>query len=366
VGHDRRTTATRTLATVSDSSTTVLDELLESELQYDATTTRGFTNHLPMALVAKAGLGAPIGELTRFADLYRRRLLPSHDVGERLTRTTWLSAVGTPAAYADLALYFDGEIDSQGVSETVRFHIPSLVDGVSGAAFHGVIRLAYALDAASPKRVGAGLAYLAAHATVLAPLDAGIATSDDPLELLRDLAAARDWSSAASAPNISEEMREVARHAEFQGVASSLAVDDATPRRLADVALALYATTDNFTALHGVTGLEALSKLRPYVDDVDRFDRASFQALAAAYLTIGGPPLWSSDRLDEWARSAVLDRATVEERASLSNDEHVAKLVFTAKRLNALTQNPLYFAIAERAVKGDETREDLSPMIVNN
>jgi hypothetical protein len=351
---------------VSEISSTALNALLDIELQYDATTTRGLTNHLPMALVAKAGLGASFEELARFAEQYRRRLVLSSDASERLTRSTWMSAVGTPHAYPNLVLYFDEEIESRGVSDTLRTHLEPLVGGISGAAFHGVIRLAYALDAASPKRVGAGLAYLAANATFLAALDGGVATSDDPLSLLTQLATTREWNAAPSAALISDEMRWVADQAEFQSVASSLLVDAATPERLADVALTLYATTNNFTALHGVTGLEALSKLRPYVDDVELFDRASFQALAAAYLAIGGPTLWSTDRLDEWARSTALDRATVEERASLSNDEHVAKLVFTAKRLNAATENPLYFAIAERAVRGDETRDDLFPTVVNN
>jgi hypothetical protein len=148
-------------------------------------------------------------------------------------------------------------------------------------------------------------------------------------------------------------MHWVANQDEFKDAASLLAVDEATPQRLADVALALYATTNDFTALHGVTGLEAISKVRPYVDDVERFDRASFQALAAAYLTIGAPALWSNDRLDEMVSSTTLTPTAVESRAALSDDEHVAKIVFTSKRLHSRTQNPLYRAVAERAVRND-------------
>jgi hypothetical protein len=75
--------------------------------------------------------------------------------------------------------------------------------------------------------------------------------------------------------------------------------------------------------------------------------------LAAAYLTIGAPPLWSEDRLDEMASSTTLDSAAVDSRAALSNDEHVAKLVFTAGRLHDASENPLYRAVAERAVLND-------------
>jgi hypothetical protein len=331
----------------------VLDELLDGELIFDATTNRGLTSHLPMALVAKVGLGAPPEELTRFAARYRRRLVVSPDVSERLTRDSWTRFIGVPDAYADLAHYFDGEIDRDGIVATVRAHLEHLLDGLSGAAFHGVIRLAYALDVASPKRVGAGLAYWAANAAPLAPLGDATAITDDPMKLLQHLANMRDWHAVREAKTISEEMCRVASQDEFRDVASLLAVDEATSQRLADVALALYATTDDFTALHGVTGLEAISKLRPYVDDVERFDRASFQALAAAYLTIGAPAIWSDDRLDEMTSSTSLDPSAVESRAALSGDEHVAKIVFTSKRLHAQTQNPLYRAVAERAVQND-------------
>jgi hypothetical protein len=346
---------------VSDISATALNALLDIELQYNATTTRGLTNHLPMALVAKAGLGASSEELARFADQYRRRLVLSSDASERLTRTTWMSAVGTPHAYPDLVLYFDDEIESHGVTDTFRTHLEPLVGGVSGAAFHGVIRLAYALDAASPKRVGAGLAYLAANATFLAPLDDGVTISDDPQFLLEQLASTREWSTKPRATLISDEFRWVANQDEFQTAAASLVVNGTTARRLADVALALYASTNNFTALHGVTGLEALSRLRPYVDDVERLDRASFQALAAAYLSIGAPPLWSSGRLDDWSQSTKLAVSEIEERASLSDDEHVAKIVFTSMRLHDASGIPLYVAVAERAVKTDVTRVIVPP-----
>jgi len=341
-------------------SAVVLDELLNEELGFDATTNRGLTNHLPMALVAKAGLGAPPEELMRFADRYRRRLVASSEVRERLTRDTWTRALGVTAAYADLTHYFDEAIDRDGVEVTLRRHLDFLVDGISAAAFHGVIRLAYALDAASPPRISAGLAYWAANAVPLAPLGDVPPISDDPLALLQQLAAVREWRAPAEARTIFEEMQWVASHDDFRNATPLLAVDHSTPKRLADAALALYATTDDFTALHGVTGMEAIARVRPYAEDVERFDRASFQALAAAYLTIGAPPIWSGDRLEEMASTTSMDPIAVRSRASLSDDEHVAKLVFTASRLYDTSHNSLYRAVAERAVKEDATDAGMS------
>jgi hypothetical protein len=335
-----------------------LGELIDEELDLDATTSNGLTNHLPMALVAKAGLGASRSELERFMKKYRRRLVATGEVERNLTRATWRSAVGEASAYADLVDYFDREIDEHGTEETVRNHLDALVDGVSGAAFHGVIRLAYALDVASPSRVSRGLAYLASTAMTLGALDDGEATSHDPETLLADLARDSSWRIDDSVGNITARMRFVADQPQFAGVASSLVVDDETPARLAATALRLYASTDDFTALHGVTGLEAISRLRPYVNDVERLDRAAFQALAAAYLTIGSPAMWSANRLSEMVDTSSLEQFDVATRAGFSDDEHVAKIVFSSRRLNAATGDPLYLAVAERAVVNDETVVD--------
>jgi hypothetical protein len=339
-------------------SNDALGQLIDEELDLDATTSNGLTNHLPMALVAKAGLGATRAELERFSSKYRRRLVATGEAERKLTRSTWRNAIGESDAYADLVGYFDREIDEHGTEETVRINLGVLVDGVSGAAFHGVIRLAYALDVASPSRVSRGLAYLASTAMTLGPLDDETARSDDPEELLGELARDTSWRIDDSVGNITARMRFVADQPQFAGVANSLSIDGETPARLAATALRLYASTDDFTALHGVTGLEAISRLRPYVNDVERLDRAAFQALAAAYLTIGSPAIWSANRLSDMVDTSTLEQFDVATRAAFSDDEHVAKIVFSSRRLNAATGDPLYLAVAERAVVNDETVVD--------
>ncbi len=336
----------------------VLGEVIDEELDSDATTSRGLTNHLPMALVAKAGLGASREELERFSAKYRQRLVPTGEPTVRLTRHTWRVAIGNSDAYVDLTEYFTREIEVHGVAETLRGHLDDLAGGVSGAAFHGVIRLAYALDVASPARVARGLAYLAATAMTLGSLEEGTPTSDDPERLLRESSGYWKWQPDDSMGNISARMRLVASQPEFAAIAGSLSLDATTPERLTHAALCLYASTDDFTALHGVTGLEAISRLRPYVSDVERLDRAAFQALAAAYLSIGAPDIWSAMRLSEMAEATTLEQSEVAARAARSDDEHVAKIVFTSRRLNAITSDPLYLAVAERAVLGDATTRD--------
>jgi hypothetical protein len=337
-----------------------LDELLDQSLTFDATTERGLTNHLPMALVAKAGLGANLSELQRFSDRYSRKLLPAGSSGHDVTRSSWQSFVGEKDAYADLTGFFVDEVRELGSEGAVRRYLTYLVPGISGAAFHGVIRLAYSLDVDSPERVGTALAYLASSASELAPVEDVASVTDDPEELLTEMTVGGAWASVPSTKLISEEMNWVGVQPGFSSFASSLQVDEATPQRLARAALKVHASTNNFTALHGVTGMEALARVRRFVEDTERFDRFSFQALAAAFATIGAPAVWSDDQLAEAVSTSSLDPATVAQRAAWSDDEHVAKLVFTSQRLHERDPDPLYSFISERAVRNDTSHRETS------
>jgi hypothetical protein len=143
-------------------------------------------------------------------------------------------------------------------------------------------------------------------------------------------------------------MNAVAQSDLFDLTVSSLEITDVTVQHLARAALHLYASTDDFTALHGVTGVEAISRLRPWIDDHELLSRYAFQALVAAYLSIGAPFLWSRDQLDEFIGSDESDSQDVASSAAFSNDEHVSKLVYTAHRSWRVTNDALYLAVAAR------------------
>jgi hypothetical protein len=325
-----------------------LQRLLDDELGTDPTTVRGLTNHLPMALVAKERLGADTAELVRFASMYSRRITALEDPSVRLEESTWRSAIGERAAAADLRDFFIRRVDESGVDVTLRTHLPALLAGISGAAFHGAIRLAYAIEVSSPSRIAAGLAYLAEVGSPFRALVPSAVTTQDPVEILNGLSASPDRLVPPTGRNIDETMRAVAQSDHFDAAVSSLEFTDETDQKLARMALHLYAATDDFTALHGVTGFEAIISLRPWIDDEVQLSRFAFQALVAAYLSIGAPALWSLDRLDEFIGSDEQDSTEAATIAAFNDDEHVAKLVYTAHRSWAKTGDPLYLAVAAR------------------
>ena len=325
-----------------------LATLLDDELGYDATTTGRLSNHLPMALVALHRLGASDDRLGEFADRYRGRLAPLASAEPVGSFQAWLDARGQHDAYAPVRTYFGALADRQGAEPVLRRHLPHLVDGLSGAAFHGIIRLAYALESSSPLRVAAGLAYLTQVHQTLGERGRGHAVTEDPIVALRRLSEATDLLAVGGDGNIGERMRQVAEHPSFAGVVDWLAVTRDTPRRLTDAAVALYAATDDFTALHGVTASHAIAVVSPYVEDTDELSSWWFQGLAAAYVTIGAPRLGDpAAALRPWLEHPA-PWEEVTRAAAKSDDEHVVKLVYTARELEARSPDPLLLAAASR------------------
>jgi hypothetical protein len=326
----------------------VLESLLDEELAFDATTANGLTNHLPMALVAKSGLGASSEELRRFATRYEVRLTPRDAIDNRLTSGTWRSAIGQVDAFEDLCEYFMSAVNDAGPEETVRRHLDALTPGICGAAFHGAIRLAYALELSSPPRIAAGLAYLAASAEPLGALSSVHEGNRTVNEVLAQISSSHVFDEHPNRRLISQEMLDVAATDDFRRAVASCQIGDNTLDDLRRAALILYATTGDFTSLHAVTGVEALTALRPYVQDVTSFDAACVTGVAAAYATVGAPPLSSLEQLIQFTEA---HRANVEDVAAVganSDDEHVSKLVYTSLRLHEATNDDLYVAVAAR------------------
>jgi Questin oxidase-like len=325
-----------------------LSELLDDELVYDATTRTRLSSHLPMALVALERLGADDARLTEFAGRYRDRLVAVPDAEPVASFEEWRVARGAAHAYGPVRCYLEACIAADGRDEVVRRHVTELIDGLAGAAFHGIIRLAYALESASDARVAAGLAYLTQVHQPLGPRGRHAPFTDDPIVALDRVAGLECLRAATVTGNIGQRMRAVTSHEEFDGVVDWLAVDGTTAVRLTDAAVALYAQTDDFVALHGLTGSHAISIVAPYVEDIDALFSFWFQSLAAAYVTIGAP------RLTEPAASvaAWLEAPTpwpeIARRARQSDDEHVSKLVYSARALEERSSSPLLRAAAAR------------------
>lgn len=119
--------------------------------------------------------------------------------------------------------------------------------------------------------------------------------------------------------------------------------------QLADAALALYWQTGNFTVLHMVTGSRAAAIVANQLPAPwqARWQTLMWQAVAAAYVTVGAP----SPQTLVWPDTGKLSWQNVLARAVASLDDHVIKLVHCCWR-EGLARPLLadrYLAVAARA-----------------
>ena len=294
-----------------------LEVLLDAELAYDPVTAQAFSDHLPMALVALDRLGADDARLAEFAEHYTGSLLPARD-----------SVRSARERYA-------ADVASLGIDGAVCAHLPRFVPGIGSAAFHCVIRLAYAVEAQHPGQVAAALANFEEFdepLTIAPPPESAGDQGRDPLALLVALRehpalAGRQFGSGS----ISGAMARVAALPEFAATAGLTLRDDSLAR-IAAAARALYAVTGDFTALHAVTGTHATRVVLPYLGDAQQqlALRFLFQAIAAAYLTIATPPITPVDTVSAPAWSEIVAVALT------SDDEHVVKLAYSAREESAV------------------------------
>lgn len=276
-----------------------LDRALEAALHHGPSyPARGMqlSSHLPMVLTALWRLGAPAAALQAQLDLWAPRLPAA-------------GPVPTQPPLADL--------------------LPRLLEAPETAAFHGAIRLAYALEAGHAGEIEAALASWQGAARSLGPLP-DMAPGTRPLREVID--GVRADARLAMLPRQGTSiMSDMAVAAALPGFAAHLPLPRLSLDALAEAALAVYLATRDFTALHLVTGLHAARVLLRAVPGLDeaRLLQRLWRAWLAAYVSIGRPaPAWAVVHAGEagegdWQRALPAVFA--------SGDDHRIKLADSAR-----------------------------------
>lgn len=298
-----------------------LTALLDEGAAFDAEYARGLSNHRPMALLALAGLGADERRLAQFAQAYSTRLQPAPPAAAWPAGEAWASRLGERDAwplYRDLFLHW---LHSEDAGDVLRQTLPVLMQGCGAAAFHGLIRTAYAVQSAHRQELADALAYWACRWLDLGTA-AGTGTGDEPAAVLARLHAVPKDDAL-----IFERMQAAAAQPRFAAAVDSLRIDDArTLPRLSTLGATAYAASGNFTALHLVTSAHALRLLMPYLDEplpsLQAYWRAYAAAVCAAALQGGTPP-----RPRPWGQLLAAARA--------SDDDHLVKLVYSCREEQA-------------------------------
>ncbi len=289
--------------------------VLDAVAGYDAEYGDGLSSNLPMALMALQRLGAPAARVQAFAHGYAARLPPAPPAQAWPEGADWASRLGERAAWPAYRELFARRLQREGVDMLLAALLPRLVQGCGGAAFHGLIRSAYAVQAAQPRERADALAYWACRWADLGPLPDAAAGLADPAAVLRQLPLP---AQPLAGRLIAERVARVAALPGFGAAVARLHVDTRTLERLARGSAELYAASGNFTVLHMLTSAHALRVLLPWLADPAAAVRAYWQAFAAAWVASGARPA-APVALQPWADIVAF--------ACASDDEHVIKLV---------------------------------------
>lgn len=293
--------------------------LLDAGRRHSAFYERNLANHLPMTLIALDGLGASDAQIVAFAARYEKKLGP-------VPAATGETRLGRPEDYGSWVVFFDAELTRDGVEKTAGLWASRLMPGVGSFAFHGLIRVAYALEGGDAAEMARALASWAASYAELGALPPASASTAPPLEALAALKTDGTITRRRYAGRrIADRMASAAADPETARIIAAAGKADIAS--LAEAMLAAYAATGDFTVLHGLTACHAFRALRPLLDDSALGERFLWQALVCAYLSAGGPTAGSPLNGDE-----SLSWEEIRRRAAVATDEHDIKLAYAAWR----------------------------------
>ena len=309
-----------------------LHALLDANLQLDAEYDGGLANHLPMALVALQALGASDARLQAFAATYRRKLVSAPTAADWPAGEAWGSRLGVAGAWSAYRSLFAQWLTRDGHDAVLRQALPALMSGCGGAAFHGLIRTACAMRSGHDGELADGLAYWACcHLQLHAGAGEDEGDTDDPGMVLQALRHALDgWR--ANQRLIVQRMQAAALQAAFAPQTRRLRIGADSLGALARLATRLYAQGGNFTVLHLVTSCHALRLLLPYLDEPLPALRSFWAAYAAGAASLPDSA-WAlvPQPLPLPLPTAVVDWPQIAAKAISADDEHVIKLVYSAR-----------------------------------
>lgn len=331
-----------------------LQQLLDANGRF-ALNGKGTTNHCPMALCALAAMGAPPARLHDFFEQWAGRFaLPEAAPELRIARASWPAHISQADSFAALRLCFQEWMMEEGPDSVILQVFSRLPFAPASGAFHAVIRLAYGLEAMHDGEIAAGLAALVSgnlpieirpdEQRVAASVSAALAALSEALH-----------GAVFKGDMITTRLRAVALNPTFRSALPAPPRLTPLNARLLDdmarAAIQLYWQTNNFTALHMVTGLHAVRRVFSHLPEqiAETLLPDLWSAFCAAYVSIGAPPVADSighapaDGADPWPQLFRL--------ALASDDDHDIKTVYTCYCENLRAPSSLYQAAAARRVR---------------
>jgi hypothetical protein len=298
--------------------------LLVNSRRFSTTYGSGLFNHLPMALLALDRLGADEVRLRQFSASYEKRLRPK-SLGElSLPGGDWREALSKRQYESALTAKFDAGLLERGKLALLGDIIPHLTSGLASEAFHGLIRVAYAVDSGDDADIAGALASWVTGFSELpgAPAAKRFTIASDAFNAI---ASDARLAGTIEGRSIVSRISKVNTLPAFDDYRSS--IDNPALPALAKIAAQIFIATADFTALHLVTACHAVRILQPFLAPSALDVLAT--AMLTSYVAIGRPPISEPSVHD------APDPDTLAAQAAKSDDDHDLKLVYTCLREEA-------------------------------
>jgi hypothetical protein len=329
---------------------------LNNSARWDAEYGVRLASHLPMTLTALDRLQAGEVALGAFAQRYVKRLHAAPPLAPWPAGQPWQALLGQPRAWPMYRTLWRTWIEHEGAQAALEPSLPVLMQGVGAAAFHGLIRVSYALAANHAQALADALAYWSCRWFACGSAGEGLVGGGDgdatsTLGVSEVLAQLNFSADLGPNPDglIADGMVSAALHARFAPAIARWSVNQHTCLpQLAWHAAKRYCTHPSFTTLHLITSAHAMHVVLPFMDEPDRPQALQHYAAAAA-------AAWATLPSVSPTRVPVVDVMPWPEliaRAIESDDDHTIKLVDTCCQLEAAFGGSAWIQAASRRLAG--------------
>jgi hypothetical protein len=327
----------------------VLQHLLLDSQKFGCEYANSLSSHLPMALIALQKLGATSDELKAFYAHESAHLERTTQDKTQIDQDSWPQYLGLHAHNLPYRDFFLHELRQRGVRTVLESYLPQLMSGVSGGAFHPLIRLAYGIEVQSEWEIAEALASWCMAYQTLGPVSI-LHTPTPPRSLFASLEILAEQVKShpvkVEGATVFAWFKCVSESQAFKSFFSQTHALDLSLPQISNAVLRLYlATNDSFTALHCVTATHALRIVQPYLKD-STLSRYLWQAVCATYVIVKCPAfedLSFPSELPSWRQ--------VFEAARIQDDDHVIKFVYSAFSESEHHRNELYRLAAAKKVR---------------
>ncbi|EAR09996.1 hypothetical protein MED297_07906 [Reinekea sp. MED297] len=304
-----------------------------------------------MVISALRELGATKAHLQRYQALMAPKIRPMDapecPIANDAQLLDWR---GRRENYGGVFEYLSGQYQTLGLQPFLNHYLPMLAEGISGGAFHPLIRLGHAVHDRNDREVVAATAYWVWAYQALAYPSSDKPIAADPGDVLESLLNDQNWPEHPfEMPTITEAFEQVVNHPDYAALRFQITPDSLSFQRLNQLAIDLFWMHDDFTLLHGVTGMLAIGRVRRWLADERLLLEPMWRALVVAWLSTG--LRWQP--AEEPSSLPSLSLMQLRTLAAHGTRDHTVKLVAACLANFRKTERALYLHAAEREVLND-------------